>query len=271
MTDATKPTPEDLELIARFCQGITHHWAEDRARVRRLLDAYKAKAAPTPDDLERQRALSNIEELCVQHGMTADEKDKLGWLSWRLRIGKQALDEQKGTRELASATCACREAETCAACSPEAGWSLPAMAEAVIARGQRLVDSASAEGVVAQKKRKKLRSQQCHAAVVLAAAVLKLSKETERLRDHEVSRAMDCATHEETARADEREQCCAILASAEPNTRAEQAIERAYARRKEVPRWLALIIAEWLNASADQMAELQALIRARGKAAPDAG
>jgi hypothetical protein len=34
-------TREDLDLIARFCEGITHHHEEDRARVRRLLDAYE--------------------------------------------------------------------------------------------------------------------------------------------------------------------------------------------------------------------------------------
>lgn len=36
-----------------------------------------------------QRWVDNIEELCVKHGMDPEEKDKLGWLMWRLRVAGQ--------------------------------------------------------------------------------------------------------------------------------------------------------------------------------------
>ena len=74
--------------------------------------------------------------------------------------------------------------------------------------------------------------------------------------------------HDDAAIKAEREACCAILANAEPNTRAEQAIARVDEVIHKVPPWLAGEIATWLEASADQLRELQALIRARGEDAP---
>jgi hypothetical protein len=67
-------------------------------------------------------------------------------------------------------------------------------------------------------------------------------------------------------RDDEREACCEILANAEPNTRAEQAIERVHQQIDRVPSWLAADIAEWCRASADELSDLQAAIRLRAKA-----
>jgi hypothetical protein len=66
-------------------------------------------------------------------------------------------------------------------------------------------------------------------------------------------------------RLDEREACCAILKSAEPNTRAEKAIARIHARLNELPGWLAGELAVWMNATADELADMQAAIRARSK------
>lgn len=73
------------------------------------------------------------------------------------------------------------------------------------------------------------------------------------------------AEEREAGAAAEREACCAILASAEPNTRAEQAIEKIDARidDDDVPDWLAGLIGEWLEATADQLADYQQQIRAR--------
>lgn len=68
----------------------------------------------------------------------------------------------------------------------------------------------------------------------------------------------------ELARGEERAACIAILGSAEPNTRAEQAIAKIDERLSEVPGWLAGLIAEWLEASADELEDMQARIRERG-------
>jgi len=70
------------------------------------------------------------------------------------------------------------------------------------------------------------------------------------------------AAAREEGRQQERERACAILAAAEPNTTAERVIERIDKRLHELPAWLAGELADWMNASADELAEFQRLIRA---------
>jgi hypothetical protein len=72
----------------------------------------------------------------------------------------------------------------------------------------------------------------------------------------------------EAAVLEERDACCAVLASAEPNTRAEAVIEKLQAVVGDCPPHVAGLIAEWLEATADELADLQKAIRARG---PNAG
>jgi hypothetical protein len=86
-----------------------------------------------------------------------------------------------------------------------------------------------------------------------------------RIVQHERARITALENRLRSIRLEEREACCAILASSEPNTRAELAIERIHARIGELPGWLAADIGEWLNATADDLKELQAQIRARSK------
>ena len=62
----------------------------------------------------------------------------------------------------------------------------------------------------------------------------------------------------------EREACCAILASAEPNTKAQQLLVEI--DELDVPEELDELIAALCVATADELAEYQALIRARGAA-----
>lgn len=67
---------------------------------------------------------------------------------------------------------------------------------------------------------------------------------------------------------EEREACCAVLASAEPNARAEAVIEKLSAAVGDCPPHVAGLIAEWLEATADELADLQKAIRARGAQEP---
>jgi len=62
---------------------------------------------------------------------------------------------------------------------------------------------------------------------------------------------------------EEREECCNVLASKEPNTRAEAAIEKIQAVVGDCPPHVAGLISEWLEATADELADLQRAIRAR--------
>lgn len=63
----------------------------------------------------------------------------------------------------------------------------------------------------------------------------------------------------------ETERCCAILASDTPNTRAEELIDRLSECVNDCPPHVAGLIAEWLEATADELADLQTAIRARGQ------
>jgi hypothetical protein len=103
---------------------------------------------------------------------------------------------------------------------------------------------------------------------LLALAANTLAEHAQLRADLERAREERDAARAELARAvlAEREACCAILASAEPNTRAEQAIARIDAdpRRNRLPSWLDRALAEWCAATADELRDLRQQIQARG-------
>ncbi len=70
------------------------------------------------------------------------------------------------------------------------------------------------------------------------------------------------SAYEASIRADERAACIAILRSAEPSTRAEEALGKI--DPAECPPHVAGPIADWLSATADELADLAAKIAARG-------
>lgn len=74
----------------------------------------------------------------------------------------------------------------------------------------------------------------------------------------------------ETVRLEEREACCAILGSAEPNTRAEKIIEKLLELHEEgeLSDEAGDLLSEWLTVAADELGDMQANIRARGAPCP---
>lgn len=70
-----KPTQDDLDLIARFCQGYSFHFDNDRARIRRLLEAYKATQRPIEPDPEAPLDVADLPAF---------------WDARRARLGKNA-------------------------------------------------------------------------------------------------------------------------------------------------------------------------------------
>jgi hypothetical protein len=84
----TKPTQDDLDLIARFCQGYSFHFDNDRARIRRLLNAYEAERASTQALREAAERLLGWLDNEAPDGLPAHESD---YFSLDMRVSVIAL------------------------------------------------------------------------------------------------------------------------------------------------------------------------------------
>ena len=108
-----------------------------------------------------------------------------------------------------------------------------------------------------------LTEQQAAVAAEYDAARRELWRQAETARVAMAVLEREAATREAAIRAEERERACAILASAEPNTRADALLGQlsADAVLTRLPHDVAGLLADWCEATADDLAEAQALIR----------